>query len=80
MYLELVNALSEHKMKVSSMSFYPKYAQLYVNEGIEALVSNDKSRSDSISILGSLLKQLQLEGKKAKKVDLRYDKVIVSYD
>lgn len=79
-YLELVSALSEQKVKVSSMSFYPKYARLYVSEGVETLISNDKNKSDSVKILSELLRQLGLEGKKVAKIDLRYDKVIVSYD
>jgi cell division septal protein FtsQ len=80
LYMELVNSLNEEKLKVSSMSFYPKYALVYINDGIETFISNDRDKSESVRTASALIKQLVLEGKKIKKIDLRYDKVIVSYE
>ncbi|KKS19373.1 MAG: hypothetical protein UU77_C0051G0005, partial [candidate division WWE3 bacterium GW2011_GWC1_41_7] len=77
---ELVDSISEHNLKVSSMSFYPNYAQLYTEGGIEVYIGNDKSKSESVTIIADLVKQLGLEDRKVKKIDLRYDKVIVSYE
>ncbi len=79
-FMELVGALNDNRVNASSVSFFPNYATLYVSEGVEVLVSNDKSKTDSIRILNDLLKQTETEGKRIKKVDLRYNKVIVSYD
>ena len=79
-YMELVDSISEHNLKVSSMSFYPNYAQLYTEGGIEVYIGNDKSKSESVTIIADLVKQLGLEDRKVKKIDLRYDKVIVSYE
>jgi cell division septal protein FtsQ len=80
LYMELVNALNEEKLRVSSMSFYPKYALVYINDGIETYISNDRDKTESIRTASALIKQLLLEGKKIEKIDLRYDKVIVSYE
>jgi len=83
-YLDLVNAISENNIKVSSMSFYPSYALLYVNDGIEVFIDNAKNKNGSVIVLKDLLNQLELESQKdmqkIKKIDLRYDKVIVSYE
>jgi hypothetical protein len=44
------------------------------------MISSDKDIKNSIKVVASLDKELNLEGKSIKKIDLRYDKVIVSYD
>jgi cell division septal protein FtsQ len=79
-YLELVQALNTEQVKTSSISFYSKYALIYVSDGIELRVGNDKDKAGSIKTASNLIRQLTLEGKKLKKIDLRYDKVIVLYD
>lgn len=80
LYLELVNSLNSENLNVSSVSFYPKYALVYVNDGIETFISNDRDKLESAKTISALIKQLVLEGKRISKIDLRYDKVIVSYE
>lgn len=77
-YLSLVSAIDKNKLNVNSMSFYPKYARLYL-DGIQLLISNDKDKEKYLYIVYSLLKQLASENKKVTKIDLRYDKLIVEY-
>jgi cell division septal protein FtsQ len=79
-YLELIGALNEEKVYASSMSFSQTYITIYFPEGIELFIGKDKDKLSSVQTAAALLKQLQLEGKKVKKIDLRYDKVIVLYD
>nr|EKD99706.1 MAG: hypothetical protein ACD_22C00195G0005 [uncultured bacterium] len=79
-FIELIAALNEREIDASSMSFHQRYERLFVTNGVEVLIANDKNKSESVAVLETLLKQLALEGKKVKKIDLRYDKVIVSYD
>ena len=79
-YLELIGALNEEKVYASSMSFSQNYVIIYLPEGVELLIGNEKDKLTSVKTATTLLKQLQLEGKKVKKIDLRYDKVIVLYD
>jgi cell division septal protein FtsQ len=79
-YLDLTAALSESRIKVSSLSFYPRHAVLFLEEGPEVLISNEKDKKSMTDILFDLLNQFKEKDKKVKKIDLRYDKVIVSYN
>lgn len=78
-YLSLVAAIDTYKVDVSSMSFFPRYTQVFLRKGTEVLIGNDKSKTEALGIVKSLLKQLDVEGRKANRIDLRYDKVIVSF-
>lgn len=78
-YYDIIEALDESKVKVSSMSFYEKHIVFYTNEGVRVLVGNEKEKSTVLSALTKLLKALQIENKKPNSIDLRYDKVVVSY-
>ncbi|MBD3366220.1 FtsQ-type POTRA domain-containing protein [candidate division WWE3 bacterium] len=78
-YSELLAALEETNVKVSSMSFHPRHVSFYVEEGAHVLVDNERNKFQALEVLSRLLRKLTLEGKKASKIDLRYDKVVVSY-
>lgn len=79
-YLELTRVLRDEDIMVSSMSFYPRYVELYLEKGIRTFISSEKDIPVSIKILVAMLKQVALEGKLLRSIDLRYAKVIVSYD
>lgn len=79
-YLQLLDSVDSNKINVSSISVSAKNISMYVDGGIHVVLSQEKSTVESVSILSKLLKQLHVEGKNAKKIDLRYDKVIVSYE
>lgn len=79
-YLELTKVLLNEEVKVSSMSFYSNYVELYLDTEIRTLISSEKNISNSIKVLLVILKQIALEGRRPNVVDLRYAKVIVSYD
>ncbi len=78
-YLELIDYLSQSNLKVSSLSFYPKYSEFYLNNAIQVLIGNDKNKQAAVALLKNLLNQSEDDKQKVKKVDLRYEKVIVSY-
>jgi len=78
--LEILGLAEKDELLVSSMSFYPQYTRLDLNLGTILLISNEKSKENSIKSASYLIKKLSLEGKKVRKIDLRYDKVIVSYE
>lgn len=80
MYSELIKTLDTERIKVSSVSFYPKYSKVTLDSSAEVFLSNEKSINDSIKIVREILNQLETEKKLVKKIDLRYDKVIVSYE
>lgn len=80
LYFELVSALDNSHMKASTMSFHPGFVQLYVGNSTQIMLSNSKNIKDSVGVFSTLYNQLLVEGKKVTKIDLRYDKVIVSYE
>lgn len=78
-YFELLKAIDVEKIAASSMSVHSDHVAMYVEGAVEVFVAKDKNIPQVISTLSRLLKQLATEGKDVKRVDLRYDKVIVSY-
>lgn len=78
-YSELLTATENSEVKVSSVSFYPKYISFFTEDGIQVLIDNEANKFESILVLSRLLHRLTLEGKDATSIDLRYDKVVVSY-
>ncbi|MFZ2664334.1 MAG: FtsQ-type POTRA domain-containing protein [Patescibacteria group bacterium] len=77
--VEILKYAEKEEVKISSMSFYPKYTKIYVGS-TEVYIGYDKDREKSLETVGALIKNLNAEGKIVKKIDLRYDKVIVLYD
>lgn len=77
--MEILHEAEQGGLKVSSMSFSPRYTELYANN-VAAYIGNDKNKRAAMETIGALIKKLGSEGKFPKKVDLRYDKVIVLYD
>lgn len=78
-YLEMMTALDDKNLKASSISFSKNYSHLYLNNSVEVYIGNDKNRTEAASVIEALLKKADLSSKTLKKIDLRYDKVIVSY-
>lgn len=79
-YTDIIKGLDGEKLVSSSLSFFDTYTKVYLSTGTEIVLSNAKSITDSINIAKELLENLEKEKKVVKKIDLRYDKVIVSYD
>jgi cell division septal protein FtsQ len=74
---QIIKESDANNLKISSMSFTPKYTRIYIADSTQALLSNEKDFGLSIKLLSSMLKKLSLEGKNVNQIDLRYDKVIV---
>jgi len=79
-YLELLDGLKREDLKASSMSINDKYSNIFLENNIAVLIGNDKDKENAFKSIAALIKKLGLEGKKLRKIDLRYDKVIVLYD
>lgn len=78
-YFQLLSSLDSEKISASSMSIHSNYISLFTSKNVEVLIGMYKDIKDSVVLLGKLLSQMASEGKDVKRVDLRYDKVIVSY-
>jgi len=76
-YLELREALGKHSLKASSISFYPRYTKVFVEDGKELILGNARGVDVAVKAASDLLKQVILEGGTLRKIDLRYDKVVV---
>lgn len=79
-YTDIIKGLDGEKLVSTSLSFFDTYTKVYLSTGTEIVLSNAKSITDSLNIAKELLENLEKEKKVVKKIDLRYDKVIVSYD
>ena len=78
-YLDLIDALETSEIQVSSISFSPKDVTFYTQGGTRILLGNSGDKHYLLAVLVKLLSKLSLEGKDASTIDLRYDKVVVSY-
>ncbi len=79
LYLGLLTNLDSEKIPASSVSVSDRYVSFYIAGPTQVFVGKDKDIMSSIKLLAELVKQLGLEGKDVRKIDLRYDKVIVQY-
>lgn len=80
LYLELVNSLDSKEVSVSSISLNDQNAKIFLGGSGEAYIDLNKNIATSVALLDDLLTQVGIEGKRVKKVDLRYDKVVVSFE
>jgi cell division septal protein FtsQ len=78
-YFELLAAVDESEVQISSASVHKDFIVAYSVGSVEILLGVDKNIKESIIVLADLLKQLATEGKDARRIDMRYDKVVVSY-
>lgn len=79
-YFEVLKALDEEEILASSVSVTPRYLRFFVNNLTEVFIGSDKDVSSAVKALRALITQLKAEGRNPKKIDLRYDKVSVSYE
>ena len=78
-YNNLMSMINDTDLKVSSVSFSSKYTKIFLDNGIEIFISQNKDLKASIETVVDILIYETSSGKSVKGIDLRYDKVIVSY-
>jgi cell division septal protein FtsQ len=78
--IEILKFAEQENLKISSMSFNPNYAKLYLDTGAEVFIGYDKENQKSLRTIKALIDNSDNEKNMIKKIDLRYDKVIVLYD
>lgn len=79
-YKNIDKGLEVAEVSASSISLGEKYSSFYLEGNLFVELSNDKSGENLFNVIKSLLGKNKNEEKKISKIDLRYDKVIVSYD
>ena len=78
-YIELTELFLKEDVAVSSMSFSPKHVNLYLENGARVLIGNEKNKAEALKAVSSFIKESELEDKQIKRIDFRYDKVIVLF-
>ena len=67
---EILDYASRYHVQVSSISYNPRYSELYIKNGVEILIGHSKKKSDALRIIASLLKKDVQESKNIRKIDL----------
>ncbi len=78
-YATLLSQLADSSVSVNDLRFHDSYAEFYTNRGVRILLSFDKPLEHVLHTLEALLQILEHENKHPLVIDLRYDKVVVSY-
>lgn len=78
-YLNLVQSLDQNSINATSISLSQNYIVFYDKDFIKFIISTKKDIFTQVNIIKNLLNQLSKEQNVAKRIDLRYDKVIVEY-
>lgn len=78
--IEVLEFAEKENLKIDSMIFYSKYLRMILGNGVEVLLPYDRDNEKLLRTVIALLNNPDDEDKMLKKIDLRYDKVIVLYD
>lgn len=77
-YFDLIKALDEDDISVSTISSFPRYTAFFTGD-IAVLFTNAQSAKSQVKIFAKMIEAFKTEGRKPKKIDLRFDKVIVEF-
>lgn len=78
-YVELIGALSETNISFDRIEMVDDKIKFQVDKNVEVVLARTKSIAESINLLKEVVNKYNNEGLKLKRVDLRFDKVIVEY-
>lgn len=78
-YFDLIKALDSDGVYASTISSYPRYTEFYTTDKIQVLFTNEQSARSQVAIYAKLIEAFKAQGKGVKKIDLRFDKVIVEF-
>lgn len=76
---ELKRLLRAHNIMYTSISNGPDEFVINLNQKQQVIVAKEKSLPSQISSLQVILPRLTMEGKQFRRLDLRYDKPVVTY-
>lgn len=77
-YFDLIKALDEEGISVSTINSFPKYT-VFLSDGIEVFFTNSQPAKSQAKIFAKMIEAFKAEGRKPKKIDLRFDKVVVEF-
>jgi len=77
-YFDLIKALDEDGISVSTISSFPRYTSFFTGD-TAVFFTNAQSAKSQVKIFAKMIEAFKTEGRKPKKIDLRFDKVIVEF-
>lgn len=77
MYVDLLDLLSENLIEVKDASLEGSYIRVTLKSGTDVLFSIDRNTKDSVELLKLVLKKYSVENQILKRIDVRYDNVVV---
>lgn len=80
LYEEILKAIDVVNLTLDHIVFDKDNTSIYLSNNVVVFISNKKGVQDSFKIVKSIIDKLNGEEKKVSKIDLRYEKVIVSYN
>ena len=78
-YVVILKAIDREKLHATSMLIGKDELILGISGSVDVVLATNKDIDASVSTLSLLLKQLAADGRKPKRIDLRYDKVVVLF-
>lgn len=76
---EIIKEADYESLKISSISVHPRRIEIFVNSTTKVILSKDKDITQSIKAINPAILNSKEQNKELKELDLRYDKVYVSY-
>lgn len=80
LYQDILKKIDEVDLTLDHIVFDKEFTFIYLTNNVVVTLSNKKGVQDSFKIVHSIFDKLNSEDKKVTKIDLRYEKVIVSYN
>jgi cell division septal protein FtsQ len=78
--IKLIDLAKEANLTIKKMKFNSQYITLNINDNIEVDLSLAKDNTLAMKQIAAIIEKTSLDGQKLRKVDLRFEKVIVLYD
>jgi len=80
LYQDILEKIDEVDLSLDHIVFDKDSSVVYLSNDVIVTLLNKKGIQDSFKIVSSILDKLNKEDRKVSKIDLRYEKVIVSYN
>lgn len=79
LYKDIYSGLSKTSLQATNIIFSKNLITVFLKEDVIVYIPTSKPIGNSFEVVYSIITKLSTEDKKVSKIDLRYDKVIVSY-
>lgn len=78
-YFDLIKALDENNISIVELTSHPSYMEFTTKDTVKVLFSSSTNPRSQAKVLAQMLTSFEAKGEKIRKIDLRFDKVIVEF-